>query len=177
MPSGFPSFRFEPLLHRDLQRLRTPPPADHGDVHLDGSEARHAEEVASKAHRPLDPGLSSGGAKGDRCQVAAIAPADISEQAESVHSSMEVWMATGATFMTKFVVASSFLVPVLLLELEDAVWLSVAWGLASVAALSWYIARRQMTSRTVVMAERVGVAVLVVIVSALVGRWVSMTFA
>jgi VIT1/CCC1 family predicted Fe2+/Mn2+ transporter len=101
----------------------------------------------------------------------------ISEEAENVHSSMEVWMATGATFMTKLVVSSSFLVPVLLLELEDAVWLSVAWGLASVAALSWYIARRQMTSRTVVLAEHVGVAVLVVIVSALVGRWVSMTFA
>ena len=101
----------------------------------------------------------------------------ISEEAESVHSSMEVWIATGVTFMTKFAVASSFLAPVLLLELKDAVWVSVAWGIASVAALSWYIARRQMTSRTVVLAEHVGVAVFVVIVSALVGRWVSTTFA
>ena len=81
------------------------------------------------------------------------------------------------TFMTKFAVAGSFLVPVLLLDLENAVWVSVAWGVASVAALSWYFARRQMTSRTVVLAEHVGVAVLVVIVSALVGRWVSTTFA
>ena len=101
----------------------------------------------------------------------------ISEEAEDVHSSLEVWVATGVTFMTKFAVASSFLVPVLLLELENAVWVSVAWGIASVAALSWYIARKQMTSRTVVLAEHVGVAVLVVIVSALVGRWVSTTFA
>ena len=101
----------------------------------------------------------------------------ISEEAENVHSPMEVWMATGVTFVTKFAVASSFLAPVLLLELADAVWFSVAWGVAAVAALSWYIARRQMTSRTVVMAEHVGVAVLVVIVSALVGRWVSTTFA
>ena len=101
----------------------------------------------------------------------------ISEEAEDVHSSMEVWVATGVTFMTKFAVASSFLVPVLLLELENAVWVSVAWGIASVAALSWYIARKQETSRTVVLAEHVGVAVLVVIVSALVGRWVSTTFA
>ena len=35
----------------------------------------------------------------------------ISEEAENVHSSMEVWMATGATFMAKFAVASSFLAP------------------------------------------------------------------
>ena len=101
----------------------------------------------------------------------------ISEEAENVHSSMEIWMATGATFITKFAVSSSFLVPVLLLELEAAVWLSVAWGIASVAGLSWYLARKQTTSRTAVLAEHVGVAVFVVIVSGLVGRWVSTTFA
>jgi hypothetical protein len=100
----------------------------------------------------------------------------ISEEAESVHSSMEVWMATGVTFLTKFAVASSFLAPVLVLELEKAVWASLAWGIALVASLSWYIAGRQMTSRAVVLAEHVGVAMLVVIVSALVGRWVSTTF-
>ena len=101
----------------------------------------------------------------------------ISEEAESVHSSMEVWMATGVTFMAKFAVASSFLAPVLLLELEEAIWVSVAWGIALVAALSWYVAGRQITSRTAVLVEHIGVAVLVVIVSALVGRWVSTTFA
>ena len=101
----------------------------------------------------------------------------ISEEAESVHSSMEVWMATGVTFMTKFAVASSFLAPVLLLELEEAIWVSVAWGIALVAALSWYVAGRQITSRTAVLVEHIGVTVLVVIVSALVGRWVSTTFA
>jgi len=100
----------------------------------------------------------------------------ISEEAESVHTSMEIWLATGATFVTKFVVASSFLVPVLLFELADAVWVSIAWGIASVTALSWYVARKQAASRMLVVAEHVGVAVLVVIASALVGRWVSATF-
>ena len=101
----------------------------------------------------------------------------ISEEAESVHSPIEVWIATGVTFMTKFAVASSFLAPVLLLGFGKAVWVSIAWGIALVAALSWYIAARQMTSRAAVLAEPVGVAVLVVVASALVGRWVSATFA
>ena len=79
--------------------------------------------------------------------------------------------------MAKAAVAGSFLLPVLLLQLEDAVWISVAWGMASVTALSWYLARRQATGRALVVAEHVGVAVLVVVVSALVGRWVSTTFA
>ena len=101
----------------------------------------------------------------------------ISEEAESIHSPVEVWVATGVTFMAKAAVAGSFLLPVLLLQLEDAVWISVAWGMASVTALSWYLARRQATGRALVVAEHVGVAVLVVVVSALVGRWVSTTFA
>lgn len=101
----------------------------------------------------------------------------ISEEAESVHTSMEIWLATGATFVAKFVVATSFLVPVLLFELANAVWVSIAWGFAAVTVLSWYVARKQAASRTMVVAEHVGVAVLVVIASALVGRWVSTTFA
>jgi hypothetical protein len=65
---------------------------------------------------------------------------------------------------------------VLLFELANAVWVSIAWGIASVTALSWYVARKQAASRMLVVAEHVGVAVLVVIASALVGRWVSATF-
>ena len=100
----------------------------------------------------------------------------ISEEAESVHTSKEIWLATCATFVAKFVIATSFLVPVLLFELANAVWVSIAWGIASVAALSWYVARKQAASRTLVVAEHVGVAVLVVVASAPVGRWVSATF-
>jgi hypothetical protein len=100
----------------------------------------------------------------------------ISEEAENVHSGVEVWVASGATFVTKAAVAGSFLAPVLLLRLEDAVWASIAWGTAAVIALSWYLARRQATSRTLVVAEHLGVAALVVVVAALVGRWVSTTF-
>jgi len=101
----------------------------------------------------------------------------ISEEAENIHTSTEIWVSTLATFVTKFVVASSFLVPVLLFELTNAVWVSVAWGMAAVIALSLYISRKQAESRMMVVAEHVGVAVLVVAASALVGRWVAATFA
>jgi hypothetical protein len=83
----------------------------------------------------------------------------------------------GLAIGTKLVVASSFLVPVLLFELAHAVWVSVAWGMAAVIALSLYISRKQAESRMMVVAEHLGVAVLVVAASALVGRWVAATFA
>ena len=67
--------------------------------------------------------------------IATIAVADslsdalgihIAEEAEGVHTTTEIWISTGATFVTKFLVASTFLVPVLLLDLSNAVWASVA---------------------------------------------------
>ena len=101
----------------------------------------------------------------------------LSEEAEGVHTSNEVWLATLATFVAKLAVASSFLVPVLMFELETAVRASIAWGVAAVAGLSWYVAGRQGANRILVMAEHVGVAVLIIVASGLLGRWVSATFA
>jgi hypothetical protein len=100
----------------------------------------------------------------------------IAEEAEGVHTTTEIWISTGATFVTKFLVASTFLVPVLLLDLSNAVWASVAWGMTAVVGQSWYIAHKQATNRAMVVAEHVGVAVVIVAASALVGRWVSATF-
>lgn len=101
----------------------------------------------------------------------------VSEEAENVHTQQEIWMATVATFLAKFLTSGSFLAPILLLELETAVWVSVAWGLAAVGGLSWVIARREGGSPWGAVVEHVGVAVLVIVLTAGLGRWVSATFA
>lgn len=100
----------------------------------------------------------------------------ISEEAEGVHSPDEVWVSTAATFASKFVVSISFLAPVLLLDLHAAVAVSVAWGLFAVALLSWRLAVRHGKPVSSVVIEHVGVAVVVVAVSALVGHWVARVF-
>lgn len=100
----------------------------------------------------------------------------VSEEAENVHTEREIWAATVATFLAKFVTASSFLVPILLLELETAVWVSVVWGLAAVGVLSWVIARREGSGPWGAVVEHVGVAVVVIVLTALLGRWVAATF-
>lgn len=100
----------------------------------------------------------------------------VSEEAENVHTEREIWAATVATFLAKFATACSFLVPILLLELETAVWVSVAWGLAAVGVLSWVIARREGGGPWGAVVEHVGVAVVVIALTALLGRWVAATF-
>lgn len=52
----------------------------------------------------------------------------ISEESRNAHRPTEIWEATLATFATKFIVALSFVVPVLLLPLTTAIVVSILWG-------------------------------------------------
>ena len=101
----------------------------------------------------------------------------VSEEAENVHTRGEIWAATLSTFVAKFATSSSFLVPILLLDLHTAVWVSIVWGLSAVALLSWLIARREAFGTWGPILEHVGVAVVVIVATALLGRWVSVSFA
>ena len=49
----------------------------------------------------------------------------VSEEAENVHSTREVWESTFITFLTKFFFALTFMVPVLVFKLSTAILLSV----------------------------------------------------
>jgi hypothetical protein len=69
----------------------------------------------------------------------------ISEEAENVHTAREIWLATGATFLTKFLMALTFLLPVLLFPLRTAIFVGVGWGLGVLAVLSYQLACTQRT--------------------------------
>ncbi len=100
----------------------------------------------------------------------------ISEESENRHDAAEIWESTIATFTSKFVFALTFIVPVLLFDLETAMVVSVIWGLAILGILSYGIARSQATSRWKMVAEHVGIALIVVVISHYVGDWISSTF-
>lgn len=101
----------------------------------------------------------------------------ISKESENTLSKKELWEATLCTFFSKFALASTFLVPVLLFELTTAIIVSVAWGLALLAIMSFLIARQDSSSPWMPIAEHVGIALLVIFVTHYVGDWVAATFA
>jgi VIT1/CCC1 family predicted Fe2+/Mn2+ transporter len=97
----------------------------------------------------------------------------ISEENEGIHSASEVWRATAATFASKFIMALTFLMPVLLLPLDTAVIVAILWGAISLTLLSFSVARRQGTNPKPIVLEHLGVATLVVVAAHVLGRAIS----
>jgi VIT1/CCC1 family predicted Fe2+/Mn2+ transporter len=87
-----------------------------------------------------------------------------------------IWSATISTFLNKFFFALSFAIPLLLLPLEQAVIASLLWGMLVIIVLSFLLARVQKASPYSIIAEHLGIAILVVVFSHLIGVWVSNTF-
>ena len=100
----------------------------------------------------------------------------ISEEAENAHSTREVWESTIFTFASKFLVASTFIVPVLLFDLTMAVVVSLIWGFFVLGVLSIFLAREQEKEPWKVVGEHLLILVVVVVVTDLVGSWIGALF-
>ena len=117
--------------------------------------------------------------------IVTIAVADALSDALGIHLAeesrnngavSEIWEATLATFVAKFLIALTFLVPVLLLALDQAMTVSVVWGLMLLAGLSYFLARAQQISPWRVIAEHVVIGISVIAITHFVGDWVHVAF-
>ena len=97
----------------------------------------------------------------------------ISEESENKHTAKEIWKSTAATFLSKFVVALTFVIPVLLFELSTAIVVSVIWGLSVLSILSFTIAKGQKAKPGKAIAEHLTIALVVIAIAHYVGVWIS----
>ena len=100
----------------------------------------------------------------------------LAEESAPGSSHHQVWAATVSTFATKLLFALSFAVPLLLLPLQAAVVASISWGMLVIIALSIYIAWSRETRALPIVAEHLLIAIVVVVLSHLIGDWVSHAF-
>jgi len=95
----------------------------------------------------------------------------VSEESEGKHTHKEIWQSTLATFFTKFIFALTFVVPVLLFELSTAVIVAVVWGLLVLSVQSFHIAKKN--EKLKVIFEHLLIAVVVILATHFVGKWIS----
>jgi VIT1/CCC1 family predicted Fe2+/Mn2+ transporter len=114
--------------------------------------------------------------------ILTIAIADAMSDALGIHVSEEsknsvpvsqVWEATLATFAAKFVVSATFVVPVVISPLDQAMVISIVWGLFLLTVLSFFIARAQTIAPWKVIGEHLLIALCVVAMTHAVGDWVN----
>ncbi|MFP4045857.1 MAG: hypothetical protein ACLFS3_02250 [Candidatus Aenigmatarchaeota archaeon] len=132
-------------------------------------------------------GLMVGLASGTKSELAVlggiltIAVADGLSDALGIHVSEEadgekqkhVWISTFTTLGTKMVSALSFMVPVILLPLAQALWVSVAWGLFLIGIFSYHVGENEPTESWKVILEHVTIAIVVVIATHYTGVLIS----
>jgi len=100
----------------------------------------------------------------------------IAKEGEKNTSEKEIWAATIMTFVAKFVMALTFIVPVLMLDLQTAIIASVAWGMLVLALLSYLVARQNGDNPVYVIGEHLFIAMVVTATTHYVGLWISSTF-
>ena len=100
----------------------------------------------------------------------------MSEESENRHTPKQVWISTVSAFFSKFIFAMLFIVPVLLFELSKAVLINIVWGLSALSLFSYKIAKEQKTSPLKAVAEHLGIAIIVILITHYLGSWVALKF-
>ena len=100
----------------------------------------------------------------------------ISEESKDGDKQKEIWEATIATLLSKFIFAITFIFPVLFLDLKIATLVNLIWGALLITILSLIIAREQNRSAGRIISEHLMIASLVIILSYWAGRFINLAF-
>jgi len=117
--------------------------------------------------------------------ILTVAIADAFSDALGIHMAEEsskrnghryIWEATIATFLTKLIVAGSFIIPFLIWELSGAILAGLIWGAFLLIVFNFVLAKKRGENPFMVVGEHVLIAVIVVVIANFVGRWVGIWF-
>ena len=100
----------------------------------------------------------------------------VSQESQNKHSRKSIWESTLATFLSKFLFALTFIVPIFLFELSVAIPISVVWGFLVLSIYNFIIARQQKKNPWKPVMEHLVIGAIVVIVTNFVGGWIANIF-
>ena len=93
----------------------------------------------------------------------------VSEEAEGVHTTKEIWESTITTFLAKLLFALTFVIPILIFSLQTAVIVGIIWGLFALGIYSYVISKGTKITRLKAVLEHLFVGVLVIVITHFVG--------
>ncbi len=100
----------------------------------------------------------------------------VSEESENKHTHREVWVSTVATFLSKFIFAMLFIIPVMLFSLTTAVIVSIVVGFLLLSVFSYMISKEEGVKSCKVIFEHLTIASIVIILTHYIGKYISILF-
>ena len=97
----------------------------------------------------------------------------IVEETNIKNSKKNIWLASFYTFLAKFIVALSFMIPVILFSLQQAIRISVIWGFIIIILLSYSMAVQRKESKIKMIISHVIITSIVLFLVYSVGKIVS----
>lgn len=100
----------------------------------------------------------------------------VSQESANTSSFQEVWVATFSTFFFKFIFALTFIIPVLIFPLRNAIIVSVVWGFILITSTSYFIAKETKQKPSHVIFEHLLISVVVILVANYLGIFINKFF-
>ena len=100
----------------------------------------------------------------------------VAEESTGDKDHASIWKATLGTFLAKLGFSSVFVIPVLMLSLETAVIVSIIFGLIVLGVLCYFIALGEHEKPWKVVAEHLGIAIVVIITTHYTGKLINNLF-
>jgi vacuolar iron transporter family protein len=100
----------------------------------------------------------------------------IAEESSKRNGKKAIWEATAATFFTKFIVATSFIIALLVFELSLAIKVNIAWGLLLLIIFNYILAKNRRENPWIVIAEHVFIAIIVIVATFFIGKFIALYF-
>ncbi|MCF7799792.1 hypothetical protein K9L05_02495 [Candidatus Babeliales bacterium] len=96
----------------------------------------------------------------------------VSKEFEGKYSEKELWESTLITFASKFIIALSFTIPVLLFSIKTAIILCIIWGLFLLASFSFFMAKIKKVKWWHVVIEHLLIGILVILATNYLGEFI-----
>lgn len=100
----------------------------------------------------------------------------VSEEAENVHTTRELWESAGFTFLSKMLIALSFVIPLYFLDQSVHIFVCIVWGCFLIAVFSYYLARSQGKQPIRIIAEHLLITLLIVVIAHFLGGYIHELF-
>ena len=95
----------------------------------------------------------------------------ISEEAEGKKNHQEIWKSTFYTGFFKFIVAISFLIPLVFFQLNTAIFFMIGWGILLLGSFSYVLSKWNKTNSFTTIGEHLLVAGVVLILANYAGQF------